>query len=109
MEIIEPHYPRSGKRGLNIFLGVCIISSGWSLQQAKSIDDSGWIVGTAYNSISNTQHALLLTPVPESETCAMLLAGLVSIGAMLRTRHLANDGDSSSGNLHADPGRPQIA
>lgn len=59
-------------------------ASGWTLFDARDINDAGQIVGTG--TISGTQHAFLLTPVPEPETYAMLLAGLAVIGVSARRK-----------------------
>jgi probable HAF family extracellular repeat protein len=71
---------------LNTFLDANAISDGWILNYANGINDSGLIVGTATNSITGESHAFLLTPVPEPETYAMMLAGLGLVGAMARRR-----------------------
>lgn len=54
-------------------------SSGWTLSVATDINDAGQIVGWGVTSGGQT-HAILLTPVPEPETYAMLLAGLGLVG-----------------------------
>jgi len=69
---------------LNTLLDASAVSAGWILQDAKGINASGWIVGTASNSISGFEHAFLLTPVPEPETYAMMLAGLCLVGFAAR-------------------------
>lgn len=53
-------------------------AAGWSLTTASDINDAGQIVG--YGSIAGETRAFLLTPVPEPETYAMFLAGLVLVG-----------------------------
>lgn len=56
-------------------------NSGWELLDARSINDSGQIVGEGM--INNQIHAFILTPVPELSTAAYLSLGLV---ALLTTR-----------------------
>ena len=70
---------------LNSFLDAST-SADWVLRSANGINDNGWIVGDAVNVNSGVTHAFLLTPVPEPETYAMLLAGLGLIGAMAKRR-----------------------
>ena len=74
---------------LNSFLDASTVSAGWVLTWARGINDKGWIVGNVHNSISDVNHAFLLTPVPEPETYAMLLAGLGLLGFMARRRKTA--------------------
>lgn len=57
-------------------------ASGWILGEARGINDAGQIVG--FGLASGGVHAFLLTPVPEPETYAMLLAGLAVIGVAVR-------------------------
>jgi hypothetical protein len=45
---------------------------GWTLQEAVSINDSGWIIGTGTNP-NGRSHAYLLRPVPEPTSAALLL------------------------------------
>jgi probable HAF family extracellular repeat protein len=74
---------------LNSFLDVATVSAGWILTQANAINDQGWIVGTAQNSVTGAQHAYLLTataPVPEPESYALLLVGLGVLGFIKRRR-----------------------
>ena len=71
---------------LNRFLDDRLVNQGWNLTKATDINDNGWIVGTAVNNQTNVNHAFLLTPVPEPETYAMLLAGLGVLGFMGRRR-----------------------
>jgi probable HAF family extracellular repeat protein len=71
---------------LNSFLDASTKSAGWVLLEAHGINDNGWIIGNAYNSHTGVTHAFLLTPIPEPETYAMLLAGLGVVGFMSRRR-----------------------
>ena len=73
---------------LNDFLSVSEVNEGWVLDKANGINDNGWIVGSAHNTITgfgNTQ-GFLLTPVPEPETYAMFMAGLGLMGFIARRR-----------------------
>ena len=76
---------------LNSFLDASTVSAGWVLYEATGINDNGWIVGNASNSLLGIQsHAFLLTPVPEAETWAMMLTGLGLVGwTTLRRRSTA--------------------
>jgi probable HAF family extracellular repeat protein len=74
---------------LNTFLDANAISDGWILNYANGINDSGLIVGTAFNSVTSIYHAFLLTPVPEPETYAMMLAGLGLVSFVARRRKQA--------------------
>ena len=47
---------------------------GWSITSARAINDSGWIVASASNGVET--HAVLLTPVPEPSTWALLTLGV---------------------------------
>jgi probable HAF family extracellular repeat protein len=71
---------------LNSFLDASTANAGWVLTTANGINDHGWIVGDAHNSKSGVDHAFLLTPIPEPETYAMLLAGLGLVSFMARRR-----------------------
>lgn len=61
-------------------------SSGWTLSVASDINDLGQIVGWGYGPNGGRYHAFLLTPVPEPETYALLLAGLGLVGVAARRR-----------------------
>jgi probable HAF family extracellular repeat protein len=54
-------------------------SSGWTLWDARDINNAGQIVGTGVNS-SGQDHALLLTPVPEPPT--IILLGMCAISLL---------------------------
>jgi len=87
---------------LNSFLDAATVEAGWVLYEANAINRDGWIVGGAINTINMTSSAFLLTPgasrlpsaflvtsvspVPEPETYALLMAGLGLLGAAARRR-----------------------
>ena len=60
---------------LNTFLDASTVNAGWVLERAFDINAHGWIVGDAHNTITNANHAFLLTRSP-NETYVMFLAGL---------------------------------
>lgn len=59
--------------------------SGWVIESAQGINDSGQIAATGRH-LTEGQRALLLSPVPEPETYLMMLAGLGALGVMVRHR-----------------------
>lgn len=73
---------------LNRYLDPDMASAGWYLYDAVSINDSGWIVGTARNDITRESHAYLLsvTEMPEPASYAMMLAGLAASALAARRR-----------------------
>lgn len=71
---------------LNTFLDEDTASAGWVLTGATGINDNGWITGIVENSSTGEWHAYLLTPVPEPETYAMMLAGLALVGVAAKRR-----------------------
>ena len=46
---------------------------GWTIFEARGINDSGWIVGTMGS------YAALLTPIPEPSTLVLLSTGAISL------------------------------
>jgi probable HAF family extracellular repeat protein len=60
----------TGMRDLNDLIDP---NSGWTLSQAFAINDSGQIVGEGF--LDGKQYAVLLNPVPEPSTWALLLVG----------------------------------
>ncbi len=56
----------------------------WRLDDARAINDRGWIVGSAFSKSSHESRAYLLTPVPEPATWALLAAGLAIVGLASR-------------------------
>jgi hypothetical protein len=61
---------------LNSFLPASVRDEGWVLINSEAINNSGWIIGQAYNTSLDLEHAFVLSPVPEPGTYALLLAGL---------------------------------
>jgi probable HAF family extracellular repeat protein len=58
-------------------------STGWVLESADGINDSGQIVGYGVNPSGQT-HAFLLTPTPEPSTLCLA----ITCGSMLLASHL---------------------
>ncbi|RZI73747.1 MAG: PEP-CTERM sorting domain-containing protein, partial [Rubrivivax sp.] len=73
---------------LNSFLDASLVSAGWSLLVATDINDSGWIVGSARNSVTGEVRSFLSmpSPVPEPSTVALILAAL-GVLALMRRRY----------------------
>jgi hypothetical protein len=78
---------------LNSFLDASTVSAGWVLTEAKDINDKGWIVGNALNTITGVSDGFLLSmgtasvaAVPEPETYGMMLMGLGLMGFVARRR-----------------------
>jgi hypothetical protein len=62
-------------------------TSGWNLTEADAVNDSGMIVGQGWSSANYEYHALLLTPVPEPSTIALLFASAAClVGYVWRRR-----------------------
>jgi probable HAF family extracellular repeat protein len=57
--------------------------AGWWFQEFRAINNSGQIVGWGYRNNGPT-HALLLTPIPEPATAALLLGGAIALAALAR-------------------------
>lgn len=55
--------------------------SGMVLAEANAINESGQIVGWGLNKLRQT-HAFLLSPVPESDTFVLFLAGVAALGVV---------------------------
>jgi len=66
---------------LNSFLDAASVKAGWVLRSANGINDDGWIVGNAYNTLTGHTNAFLLSAVPEPAMLSLLLAGFLVIGA----------------------------
>ena len=61
-----------------------IVHAGWSHLFVSDINNVGQITGTG--TIDGTVRAFLLSPVPEPETYALMLAGLGLLGGIARRR-----------------------
>jgi probable HAF family extracellular repeat protein len=61
--------------------------SGFRLLEAHAINDLGQIVG--FGTLNGSEHAFLLTPVPEPHQYGMMLAGLGMVGWMVKRRRSA--------------------
>lgn len=72
---------------INLSMEEDLIAAGWSNIVVSDINNLGQISGTG--TINGTTRAFLLTPVPEPETYAMMLAGLSMLGFMRRRKHLS--------------------
>ncbi len=71
---------------LNQFLSASEVNDGWVLDSANAINSYGVVVGNAYNTRLNQTHAFMLSPVPEPESYAMLMAGLAALSWVVRRR-----------------------
>jgi probable HAF family extracellular repeat protein len=72
--------------GMQSLDGLLQDSGGWQIQRARSINDAGYIVGNAL-SADGQLRAVMLVPVPEPASWAMLGAGaLLVFGAATRWR-----------------------
>jgi probable HAF family extracellular repeat protein len=74
---------------LNTALDTATVSAGWVLSSATGINDNGWIVGYASNSllgISSHAFELSVLAVPEPSSWGMLVAGLGVVGFTVRRR-----------------------
>lgn len=67
-------------------IGDSLINAGWSLVEARGINNDGTILGLMFNSVDGSYRAVLLTPVPESSTLGLLLLGLAFLMGLPRTR-----------------------
>ena len=69
---------------INLSMEEDILAAGWSNITVSDINNLGQISGTGI--IGGEKRAFLLTPVPEPETYAMMLAGLSMLGFMRRRK-----------------------
>lgn len=65
---------------LNSFLDATTVAAGWTLYDARGINDLGWISGQARNYMTGEQHAYVLSVVPEPAAYLLALVGLCVIG-----------------------------
>lgn len=72
---------------LNTLLSDEMRDAGWRLHQAHDVNESGWIVGEAFNSRTLVAAAFVLAPVPELDRALLMLAGLGVLA--LRRRSLS--------------------
>lgn len=68
--------PGDGMLDLN---AVVVDGQGWLIQRARAINDMGYIVANAVHADGSVR-AVLLTPVPEPSTWALMFGGLSVIG-----------------------------
>lgn len=82
---------------LNDFLSIADRNAGWVLSDDTlfgsveiGINDNGWIVAGANNTVTGAHRAYLLTPVaavPEPAGWALMLGGLAVVASMRRRQH----------------------
>ena len=82
----EQAYVWSTDTGMVALDSLLVGTNGWSVQRARGINDSGAIIGNAMDA-NGAMHAVLLTPVPEPSTWALLGLGLLVTGAWRRRVH----------------------
>ena len=74
---------------LNSLIDPALVSAGWVLYSAIDINNDGWIIGFASNTITHEGMSYLLkynvSPVPEPSSYAMLLLGLGLMGFVARS------------------------
>lgn len=74
---------------LNSFLDADTVSAGWVLTEALGINDNGWIVGSATNSVLGIySHAFLLKPlvsIPLPATVWLFCFGLIGLTVLTRS------------------------
>lgn len=69
---------------LNTLLEPAAVAAGWHVHDASGINDQGWVSGWAVNDTLGQSRAVLLTPVPEPEPSALLVAGLIALSWAVR-------------------------
>ena len=72
---------------LNSLLPASTVEAGWIVTNARGINDSGSIIGDAFNTHSNLHHAFVMTPIPEPEIYAMFVVGLGLMGFITRRKN----------------------
>lgn len=72
---------------LNHFVSPTESAQGWALIDARGVNDSGTITGTAFNSNTGKYEAYILTvaPVPEPNILYFVIAGLVLLATRRRS------------------------
>jgi hypothetical protein len=73
--------------GMVSFNSLLVGAAGWQVQRARSINDLGYVVANAVGAEGQV-HAVLLTPVPEPGTWALMLTGLL-LTPFMRKRAVA--------------------
>jgi probable HAF family extracellular repeat protein len=76
----------NGQGLTNLEIETDIMNAGWSNIRVSAINDFGQIAGTGDH--NGTRRPFLLSPVPEPETYAMMLAGLSVLGFIHRRKLL---------------------
>jgi probable HAF family extracellular repeat protein len=71
---------------LDQYLDPALKAAGWALKRADGINNNGDIVGFAQNARTFESRVFILSAVPEPETYAMLLGGLMITGWAARRR-----------------------
>ena len=74
---------------LNAFLSQSQIWNGWSLDQAISINDEGYIIGFARNGRFGGHGVFVLSPVPEPASWAAWMLGLAGVALAVRSSRKA--------------------
>jgi uncharacterized membrane protein len=72
------------ERGVTYLNDLIPADSGWILEYANDINDSGQIVGAG--TLGGVSRGFLLTPVPEPSSVISLIFGMVNIGLLVRRR-----------------------
>lgn len=75
---------------LNDFLHYTVKQAGWSLQDARGVNEAGSISGTAFNRFTREQAAYLLyvSSVPESSTTMLMVTGLCFLAYREKRRRM---------------------
>lgn len=87
---------------LNSLLDASTVDAGWVLNNAFGINDNGWIVGNASNSLLGiSDHAFLLsvTAIPEPHTYVLMLMGFCLIGFSERRKGGVPEVDTLTSNM----------
>ena len=78
-----------GITDLNTYLDDESMNAGWILEYAYGINDNGWIVGNAQNSITGQTHGFLLSTavVPIPATLWLFTSGMIGLIGVARKRN----------------------